>query len=507
MFQIQEDIPEGKQLLEDTFELEYSAEDLHEATGDKKPYLKGRLGLVDIATANRRVYPRNLMVRETTRLAPDMVERKVYGELGHPSDGKTNLDRVSHFVLEAKVTDKGEILGVIEFIPGTKNGDQALAIARAGGKLGVSSRGFGSTSTNSKGEDIVQEDYKLVTWDIVADPANAGAHPPFVMEHKENDTMDLNQLKKEHPDLVEALTSEITGKIEEDARTHAREAMREEFEERLQTEGNSIREEAVKVARSQLLKDPEVAGAATAISEIKKVVTPFILSEDGNIEVKKLQEEIRKLHQKIADQDEALAEARGEAEELSGICKELGYHLYLERELGDNERAEQIVEMLGDVTEYENLDSLKERVNEIAGALAEDDKVRDQYEERIAALEKQLSMTEDQRDKALNVSRQFGIRAYIERKIADNPKAPVLRNYLNEAAPQTKEEVDKLVETYMAANPLSEDFKRIRKDYKGQGPRKPREEDGGKRTLSEETVMGVPMSELQKRSGIQTAAN
>jgi len=501
MLQIQEvEVPDGARLLEDVFELEFLPEDLHEAKGDKKPYLKGRLGLTDQATANRRVYPRSLMVREIGRIAKDMADRKVYGELGHPKDGKTDLDRVSHFVTEAKVTEDGEIQGVIEFIPGTRRGDQALAIARAGGKLGVSSRGFGSTSSDTKGNDVVQEDYKLVTWDIVADPANAGAHPNFVVEHKENNEMDLDILKKEHPELVEALMSEVR----EEARTHARDALREEFEEQLQTEGESIREEAVEVARSQLLEDPEVAGAATAMSEIKKLVTPFILDEDENRELARLKEKNRELEQIIADQDEALAEAREEAQELSSISKELGFHLYLEREIGGNDRLEQIMEMLGDVTEYADLDSLKERVEEIAAVLAEDDEAREQYEDRIAALEKKIALTEEQRDKALNIGKQFGIRAYIERKIADNPRASALRSYLDEAAPETKEDVDRLVESYTKANPTSDEFNRIRDDI-GRGLKRPVEDDGSRlqRSLNEGSILGVPMVELQRRADIR----
>jgi len=512
MLQIHEadiDIPAGKSvddLLEDVYELKYSPQDLVEAEGDgKRPYLKGRIGLVDKATANKRKYPRAIMAREIGRLAEDMKARGVYGELDHPGDGKTKMSRVSHFVLGAEITEEGEILGKFEFIPGTTNGDQALAIARAGGRLGVSSRGFGSTVTDHKGEDVVQEDYKLVTWDIVADPANAGAHPSFVVEHKENKKMDLDTLKREHPELVEALTSEI----ETEARDHAREALREEFEGRLREEGASIREEAVEKARSQLLEDPEVAGAATAIEEIKKVVAPFILSEDENVEVAKLQAKVRKLEQKIADQDEELSQAKAEAAETAEIAKELGYHLYLERELHGSDRAQQVMEMLGDVTVYDTLEALKERVEEITSALSAEDEEREKYEDRIAELEKKLQLTESQRDKALNIGKQFGIRAYIERKVADHPKAPSLRSYLDEASPETKEDVDKLVETFDKANPTSDEFNRIRAGMSGSGPRRPSEvEKGKKRPLSEgQSIMGVPMTELQSRSGITPAVN
>jgi len=495
-FDLQEvEIPEGKKLLEDVCELEYSPNDLHEESG-KRPYLKGRLGWTDQATANRRLYPRKLMARELQRLQEDMKARKVFGETDHPSDGKTKLARVSHFVTDAVIESDGEIKGVIEFIPGTINGDQALAIARAGGKLGVSSRGFGSTSTDSKGNDVVQEDYKLVTWDIVADPANAGAHPEFVMESKETKTMDLNTLKKEHPELVEALKTEV----ESEARSHAREALRSEFEEQLRTEAKAIREEAVEKARGELLEDPEVAGSATAIDRIKEVIAPFIVSEDELGEVAKLKKQIAMVEKRLADADEARDNAVEESKELSSICKELGFHLYLEREHRDNDRLEQITELLGDVTQYSDLDEFKGRVSEISEALAEEDKVHEEYEQKISALQKEKEKLEEERNKALLIGKQLGIRAYVERKIADNPRSRQLREYLEESAPEDKEDVDSLVAAFNKANPTSDEYNKVRKGVERRS-RVPLNEDKTDRTNGvTEDVFGVPMSELVARS-------
>jgi hypothetical protein len=198
-----------------------------------------------------------------------------------------------------------------------------------------------------------------------------------------------------------------------------------------------------------------------------------------------------------------------EAEETAEIAKELGYHLHLERELRGSERAKQVMEMLGDVTGYDTLEALKERVEEIISALSAEDEEREQYEDRIASLEKKLQLTEEQRDKALTIGKQFGIRAYIERKVADHPKAPALRSYLDEAGPETKEDVDKLVENFDKANPTSDEFNRIRAGMSDNGPRRPSNDASGKkRTLSEgASIMGVPMSELQEAAGIQSAAD
>lgn len=500
-------IPAGAELLEDVCVLEFKPEDLHEGEEGKRPYLKGRFGWVDKATANKRLYPRTIMAREIGRISESMKGRQVFGELDHPGDGKTKLSRVSHFVTDVNITEDGEMVGTLEFIPGTINGDQALAIARAGGKLGVSSRGFGSVVSNPKGEDVVQEDYKLVTWDVVADPANAGAHPNFVVENKET-SMDMDALRKENPELVEQITSEVREELELEAREHARDALREEFTERLRQEAEKLQEEAVAKARSELLEDPEVAGSSNAIERIKEIVAPFLFEEDENTEITSLRKKLSEAQAKIAELDERILEQDAENQELAEIAKELGFHLYLERELFDNDRADQIMEMLGDVNEYDELDSLKDRVSEISDALAEEDKVKHQYEERISQMEIMIQKLSEERDQALNIGKNFGVRAYIERKIADHPHRNKLRKFLNESKPDTKESVDKLVEAFTATNPVSDEYSRIRQGIEGSSGRSRalrmvEDVGGGSDPIVEDNVIGgVSVRELAKLAGV-----
>jgi len=489
-------IPQGKQLLEDAYWLQIDPNSLLvEGEGKSlKAKLKGKLGDTDIPTANKRVYPRTVIAREYNRLKEAIAQRTMYGELDHPGDGKTKLARVSHLVTELNLSSNGEQIGVIEFIPGTINGDQALAIARAGGMLGVSSRGFGTTVPDGKGNDVVQEDYQLVTFDLVADPAAANAHPAFVMEQKERDSknMDLETLKKENPELVEALQSE--------ARDHAREALRAEFEGRLKEEAKTVKEEAVEQAVAKLLKDPEVAGAKTAMDRVKEIVAPFVVSEDENKVVGELKKKLADREQQIARQDGQLAQLKVENEELIDISKELGFHLFLERELKDNERSGQIVEMLGDVTEYESLEELQERVKEISEALSEDDKAVDEYEQRIVALEKENAKLSEERDKALEIGKQFGVRAYVERMVASHPQQALLRRFLNESAPQNKDDVNRLVEAFNASHPVSDEYARIRDGIERHKARSnPKLEfEPSKRNHGE--VLGVSMQELVERS-------
>jgi len=108
------------------------------------------------------------------------------------SNGKTHwtgnsslidLDRVSHTVLETWWDGK-MLMGKIKLLtsPGWKKmgivstkGDQAAMLLMNGVTLGISSRGVGSLK-NIKGQNIVQDDFELVCFDLVSSPSTPGAY-------------------------------------------------------------------------------------------------------------------------------------------------------------------------------------------------------------------------------------------------------------------------------------------------------------------------------------------
>jgi hypothetical protein len=54
-------------------------------------------------------------------------------------------------------------------------GDQAAMLLMNGATLGISSRGVGSLK-NIKGQNIVQDDFELVCFDLVSSPSTPGAY-------------------------------------------------------------------------------------------------------------------------------------------------------------------------------------------------------------------------------------------------------------------------------------------------------------------------------------------
>lgn len=94
-----------------------------------------------------------------------------------------DLDRVSHSILETW-WDGNILMGKIKLFtsPGWKKmgivstkGDQAAMLLLNGATLGISSRGVGSLK-NIKGQNIVQDDFELVCFDLVSSPSTPGAY-------------------------------------------------------------------------------------------------------------------------------------------------------------------------------------------------------------------------------------------------------------------------------------------------------------------------------------------
>lgn len=155
---------------------------LVEGEGDKKGrvYARGEFGHAANPTANGRRYRHSIWEGNISRLQANLESRKVLGELDHPTDGRTALQRASHVVTGLQL-EGDRVLGEAEILD-TAKGRDLKAILSAGVPVGISSRGFGSTKPGRDGIEEVQDDYKLVTFDFVAEPADPSAYPEVVFE-------------------------------------------------------------------------------------------------------------------------------------------------------------------------------------------------------------------------------------------------------------------------------------------------------------------------------------
>lgn len=137
----------------------------------------------DTPNKNGRIYPEVLLKRENDKYQSVIKKGSALNELNHPSSSLIDLDRVSHSILETWWDGK-MLMGKIKLFtsPGWKKmgivstkGDQAAMLLMNGATLGISSRGVGSLK-NVKGQNIVQEDFELVCFDLVSSPSTPGAY-------------------------------------------------------------------------------------------------------------------------------------------------------------------------------------------------------------------------------------------------------------------------------------------------------------------------------------------
>jgi hypothetical protein len=135
---------------------------LTEGTGAQKQYfIEGIFLQTEVRNRNGRLYPKAIMEREVDRYIREfVVQKRAFGELGHPPNPTINLPLVSHRIISLK--EHGNNYIGRASIMDTPNGRIVKAFIDDGSSLGVSSRALGSL-TRRDGIDYVNEDLHLST--------------------------------------------------------------------------------------------------------------------------------------------------------------------------------------------------------------------------------------------------------------------------------------------------------------------------------------------------------
>ncbi len=162
------------QLLQDVFIVE-NLQVLTEGKTNPTMKIRGVFGRCNEQNNNGRIYPTAVLEGQLKKVQPMINERRLCGELDHPQNDTVKLSNASHLI--TKLDMKGdELIGEAEIL-NTPAGMTAKALVEGGVKIGISSRGMGTLSEDANGKKIVNEDFRLVTFDLVADPSTRGAFP------------------------------------------------------------------------------------------------------------------------------------------------------------------------------------------------------------------------------------------------------------------------------------------------------------------------------------------
>ena len=170
----------------------------------------------DTPNKNGRIYPEMLLKRENEKYQQVIKKGSALNELNHPSSSLIDLDRVSHTITETWWDGK-TLMGKIKLLtsPGWRKmgivsckGDQAAMLLMNGATLGISSRGVGSLK-QMKGQNIVQEDFELVCFDLVSSPSTPGAYVFQDLADKDK----YNEQIEEQP-MVEDKMKRLMGRLD-----------------------------------------------------------------------------------------------------------------------------------------------------------------------------------------------------------------------------------------------------------------------------------------------------
>jgi len=177
----------SKLIIENTV-FSFSRKSINEAIQktDGRVIVTGPVQRAEEPNHNGRIYPKNILEREVKRFIENRINtHTAVGELDHPDSDTIQLKDGSH-KFNKLWWEGNTVMGEVEIMcdifdknnriirRGTPFGNTAKGLLDCGVTLGISSRGMGSVK-ESKGSSIIQDDFDLLTWDLVSDPSTKNA--------------------------------------------------------------------------------------------------------------------------------------------------------------------------------------------------------------------------------------------------------------------------------------------------------------------------------------------
>jgi len=140
-----------------------------------------------VKNKNGRIYPKEVLLPQVNEYDQLVNSNSAVSEADHPDSSIISLQNISHMITKMwwgkgeqenvlfgqlrLIVTRGYIeLGIVSVI-----GDKIVLYLQNKIKLGISSRGVG-TLKEINGENIVQDDFELIGFDLVATPSTPGAY-------------------------------------------------------------------------------------------------------------------------------------------------------------------------------------------------------------------------------------------------------------------------------------------------------------------------------------------
>ncbi len=175
-----------------------------------------------VENRNGRIYPKEVLVPQVNEYMKLIQSDSAISEADHPDSSVISLQNVSHKIVKmwwGKGDEENVLFGQIKLIvtPGFLKygvvsvvGDKILLYLQNNIKIGISSRGVGSLK-QVNGKNIVQNDFELIGFDLVATPSTPGAYlsPIKSIEFNEEYQKNKNSQLLNNNDLIFDKKSDI----------------------------------------------------------------------------------------------------------------------------------------------------------------------------------------------------------------------------------------------------------------------------------------------------------
>ena len=158
-----------------------------------------------VKNKNGRIYPKEVLIPQVNEYEQLVNSNSAVSEADHPDSSIISLQNISHMITKmwwGTGEQENVLFGQLKLIvsPGyikwgvvSVVGDKIVLYLQNKIKLGISSRGVG-TLKEINGENLVQDDFELIGFDLVATPSTPGAY--LFPEKKGNVSFGENYVNK-----------------------------------------------------------------------------------------------------------------------------------------------------------------------------------------------------------------------------------------------------------------------------------------------------------------------
>ena len=206
--------------------------------------------------------------------------------------------------------------------------------------------------------------------------------------------------------------------------------------------------------------------------------------------------------------------------QLAAIAKEAGYRYHCESLLQGNPHADTIRNILGDLSQFENVEAMDEAVASIVKDIQENLEGEQAHSAEVSALRSENDQLREAVAMSVEASQQLMLAKYINERLDNHPEAGRVRQIIEAADPSSKDEVDSLLEQVSTlgtagAPSMEEARQRVRDAMGNSGTREYLQEhaERGNKGVNGHPVVenwngiGQTLSEVRELSGYEEPIN